>query len=353
MDESLLQRYISQQSAVWKALLDKRESLTAPFAVLEPKPDRVILIGSGSSHYAALMARPVLEQAFGVEVSCFVPSQEEQLIRCRAAHPLYIAVSQSGISTNTYTLIRSLRAQGYPVVALTEHLDSPVGKAASLAIPLLIGEERIGAKTKGVTATVLTLMLLGLSVCCDESYRTRLYAALDALIIQSAENLRRAQIWSRAHLEEVIPFRHLYVIAGNDGLGAAQEAALKLLETNYLPVSCYPLDEYIHGIQNALDGDACLICLLPPETHTERTRMLTLTAFARSVGAQCFLIAPGGAENDLTALNLLDTECRELRCLTYLPAAQTLAAVLSAARGIDTSRRRYPDFFARMGSKME
>ena len=90
MDESLLQRYISQQSAVWKALLDKRESLTAPFAVLEPKPDRVILIGSGSSHYAALMARPVLEQAFGVEVSCFVPSQEEQLIRCRAAHPLYI-----------------------------------------------------------------------------------------------------------------------------------------------------------------------------------------------------------------------------------------------------------------------
>ena len=177
MDETLLQRYISQQSAVWKALLDKRESLTAPFAVLEPKPDRVILIGSGSSHYAALMARPVLEQAFGVEVSCFVPSQEEQLIRCRAAHPLYIAVSQSGISTNTYTLIRSLRAQGYPVVALTEHLDSPVGKAASLAIPLLIGEERIGAKTKGVTATVLTLMLLGLSVCRDESYRTRLYRA--------------------------------------------------------------------------------------------------------------------------------------------------------------------------------
>ena len=83
MDETLLQRYIFQQSAVWKALLDKRESLTAPFAVLEPKPDRVILIGSGSSHYAALMARPVLEQAFGVEVSCFVPSQEEQLIRCR------------------------------------------------------------------------------------------------------------------------------------------------------------------------------------------------------------------------------------------------------------------------------
>lgn len=81
--------------------------------------------------------------------------------------------------------------------------------------------------------------------------------------------------------------------------------------------------------------------------------MLTLTTFARSVGAQCLLIAPGGVENDLTALNLLDTECRELRCLTYLPAVQTLATVLSAARGIDTSPAAVIRFFCPEGSKME
>ena len=34
------------------------------------------------------------------------------------------------------------------------------------------------------------------------------------------------------------------------------------------------------------------------------------------------------------------------------PRLQTLAAELSAARGIDSSHRRYSDFFSIMGSKM-
>lgn len=71
--------------------------------------------------------------------------------------------------------------------------------------------------------------------------------------------------WSHAHRNVFLPFRHLYVLGCGNSLGAAQEGALKLLETNYLPVSCYPLDEYIHGIQNALDGDACLCACCRPK----------------------------------------------------------------------------------------
>ena len=52
-------------------------------------------------------------------------------------------------------------------------------------------------------------------------------------------------------------------------------------------------------------------------------------------------------------LHLLHCGREELQPLEFLPALQVLAADLSAARGIDTSRRRYPDFFSLMGSKME
>ena len=217
--------------------------------------------------------------------------------------------------------------------------------------PSRIGEERIGAKTKGVTATVLTLMLLGLSVCRDETYRGDMLAALDRLCRDAEENLARARAWSQARLAELLPFRHLYVLGCGSGLGAAREAALKLLETNYLPVSCYPLDEYLHGIQNALDESACLLCLLPPEGE-DRSRMLRLADFARSVGARCALLSPDGSGEGET-LHLLHCGREELQPLEFLPALQVLAADLSAARGIDTSRRRYPDFFSLMGSKME
>ena len=148
-----------------------------------------------------------------------------------------------------------------------------------------------------------------------------------------------------------LPFRHLYVLGCGNSLGAAQEGALKLLETNYLPVSCYPLDEYIHGIQNALDGDACLLCLLPSQ-GPDRDRMLRLVNFSKSVGACCGLISPSDTGQP-DALHLLDAGEDALQSLEFLLALQTLAAELSAARGIASSHRRYSDFFSIMGSKME
>ena len=76
MKSTLLQEYIAQQPALWRALLDSREEITAEFSRRFGgfQPDRVILVGSGSSHYAALMARPVLEHAWGTEVTCRMPA---------------------------------------------------------------------------------------------------------------------------------------------------------------------------------------------------------------------------------------------------------------------------------------
>lgn len=352
MENTLLQEYIAQQPALWRALLDSREEITAGFSkrFWAFQPDRVILIGSGSSHYASLMARPVLERVWGVEVTCLVPSEAKDP-HLAAMRPLYFAISQSGVSTNTYELVRQLTDAGRPVIAVTEQADSPVGRAASLTVPLRIGTEQIGAKTKGVTATVLTLMLLALSVCQDDTYRRELSQALDQLCQHAQENLSRSSAWSRAHRDVFLPFRHLYVLGCGSGLGAAREGALKLLETNYLPVSCYPLDEYLHGIQNALDHDTCLLCLLPPQ-GADRERMLRLADFSKSVGACCGLISPDGA-GDPDTLHLLDAGEAALHSLEFLLSLQVLAAELSAARGIDTSRRRYPDFFSIMGSKME
>ena len=94
---TLLQEYIVQQPALWRALLDSREEITGAFARRfgDLRPDRVVLIGSGSSHYAALMARPVLERAWGAEVTCLVPS-EAAGTRLTGERPLYLAISQSG-----------------------------------------------------------------------------------------------------------------------------------------------------------------------------------------------------------------------------------------------------------------
>ena len=80
--------------------------------------------------------------------------------------------------------------------------------------------------------------------------------------------------------------------------------------------------------------------------------MLRLIAFARRTGAVCLEIDHAAAA-ERGALHLRGVSEDTLRSLHSLMAMQVLAAELSATRGIDTSRRRYPDFFSLMGSKME
>ena len=66
---------------------------------------------------------------------------------------------------------------------------------------------------------------MALSVCGDASWRTEMLAAMDRLCRNGEENLARAKAWSRARLEEILPFRHLYVLGCGSGLGAAREKA--------------------------------------------------------------------------------------------------------------------------------
>ena len=88
-----------------------------------------------------------------------------------------------------------------------------------------------------------------------------------------------------------------------------------------------------------------------PNVDTARWDGL-LAEFARRTGALCLLLSPDSA-GDPEILHLPDAGDESLRSLEFLPALQVLAAELSAARGIDTAQRRYPDFFSIMGSKME
>lgn len=69
----------------------------------------------------------------------------------------------------------------------------------------------------------------------------------------------------------------------------------------------------------------------------DRDRMLRLVNFSKSVGACCGLISPSDTGQP-DALHLLDAGEDALQSLEFLLALQTLAAELSAARGIDPYR---------------
>lgn len=356
---NLMRSYIEEQPALARRMVDGRSALCAGFlARFRDAPvRRIILFGSGSSNHAARMAKPILERALGVEVTPIVPTRIHELDYVPEEGLFWFAVSQSGISTNTYHLIRDLQARHIPVTAITGGHDTPIAQCADCSVALPCGEENIGAKTKGQVASALALILLGLEWgrargTCAPDFYDEMTAALSMLSDRMSENLRRSSAWCRTVLPSLANAPHLYVLSKGNAQGGAMEGTLKLLETIYRPVSYYEFEEFLHGIQNALDSSSHLILLMPDANDPDFDRALRLLHFARSVGAHCLAVSRGRETGLPNSLTLATAGCELLASLEYVLPLQLLSAELSAHCGIDTSRRRYPDFYTLMESKL-
>ena len=356
---NLMRSYIEEQPALARRMVDERSALCADFLMRfrETPVRRIILFGSGSSNHAARMAKPILERALGVEVTPIVPTRISELDYVPQEGLFWFAISQSGISTNTYHLIRDLQAKHIPVVAITGSHDTPIAQCADCSVELPCGEENIGAKTKGQVASALALILLGLEWgrargTCAPDFYDEMITSLSMLSNQMAENLYRSSEWCRKILPSLAQASHLYVLGKGNAQGGAMEGTLKLLETIYRPISYYEFEEFLHGIQNALDSSSHLILLMPDASDPDFARALRLLAFAQSVGAHCLAVSRG-RETDLPdSLTLETAGCELLASLEYVLPLQLLSAELSAYCGIDTSKRRYPDFYTLMESKL-
>ena len=68
--------YIGEQQEVLRHILHERKSCTADFAAYfqENAPDRIYLIGSGTSLNGALAAAPFMENVLGIEVTAHAAS---------------------------------------------------------------------------------------------------------------------------------------------------------------------------------------------------------------------------------------------------------------------------------------
>lgn len=85
-------------------------------------------------------------------------------------HPdtILIGISQTGKSTGTIDCIKMANNHNIKTIALSEATDSPLAEIANHVITMGCGNEDVPPKTKGFSATVLTLQLLILSLLQKE-----------------------------------------------------------------------------------------------------------------------------------------------------------------------------------------
>ena len=352
-----MRNYIAEESAVIRQLLDNREALLAPVlkAFAKKKISEIVLVGSGSSHNVGLIAQPYIEEATQTRVSVFTPSTINSKTRFHE-DSLFLFISQGGQSTNTIAAMEAVAAKHRGnLISITENAASNVAGMSDFHLKLPWERpETVGAKTKGVTGSVVMLMLLFASLAqagnkISQSEYDGLTDGLERFCEGQETNTARTKQWFERNRVELAASDYMLVISQDELTGVGQEIALKLLETIYRPVFAYDFEEDLHGVANSITPRNYFIFLEAGGKNRERIR--ALQDIIRGEGAKLYAFTDDTEAKGTNELSLLKTGNKYTDALNHLLAGQLLCAFLSEYCGINVNRSRFSGFGSIMKTK--
>jgi len=333
--ETMYDFYCSQPECL-KQILDNRKGIVGKFGAFyaEKKPDRVYLVGSGSSKNANNAAQAFMSHVLGTDVLVVIPSSPPVI---RGKNPLIIVTSQGGKSTNTFALIQDMRQKGYPIVTFTGSLDEPIPQAADLAIDVSVGDETVGPKTRGYTGTVLCLYLAALegglaSGALSQADYDKYIAFLDETIGYGAENQEKCLAFYNTHLEALKEARDFQFLGKGCAAAVGAEDALKVVETIFYPSTGHEFEEFLHGPTGAIAETSALFFFYTGDE--DGPRMENIAKIIRENTAKnTYIIDRTSTLEGEFVLSLKSGKCKYMSPFVDVFFGQLISALLPGAMG--------------------
>jgi glucosamine--fructose-6-phosphate aminotransferase (isomerizing) len=330
---------IAEQPDVLARLLDERATPIEAIAaeITQHRPRHVIFTARGTSDHAALYGAYLTEIRLGVPAGLASPSA----ITVYGARPdlrdcLVIGVSQSGGSPDLREVVRVAREQGALTLAVTNAPDSPLAQAAQLHIDVAAGRERAVAATKTYTAELLALLLLVEAVRGGGTVPAEERGALARLPELARRTLDDPAAGAAAARYR---FANRIVLTGRGyAYPTAREAALKLMETSYLPALAFSGADLLHGPLAMADPDVPVVAVVGAGPGGAAMR----DVLARVGERRADLLVVGPSDVDVPGTKRVPTPAVDERygaLLDILPL-QRLALALALARGEDPDAPR-------------
>jgi glucosamine--fructose-6-phosphate aminotransferase (isomerizing) len=211
----------------------------------------VTLVACGTSYYASLLGKYMIEQLAGIP--CEVDLASEFRYRQPIVGPrrIVIPVSQSGETADTLAALEEAKAQGARVLSICNVRESTIARASDDVLYTHAGPEIGVASTKAFVTQAVALYLIALKMgivrgkLSEEQIRARLHDAmrlprmvesvleLDGRLLEVARRYFKAQDFLFLGRGIMFPI--------------AMEGALKLKEISYIHAEGYAAGEMKHG----------------------------------------------------------------------------------------------------------
>ncbi|MEU3922830.1 SIS domain-containing protein [Streptomyces sp. NPDC029004] len=303
-------------------------------AIAARSPRFVLLTARGTSDNAALYAKYLLEIRLGLP--CGLTSMSTTTAygaRPDLTDVLVITVSQSGGSPDLVASTTAAREAGAITLAVTNNPDSPLAAVSEFHIDILAGPEKALPATKTYTASLLALYLFVEGLRGGDGAAAKVLPDLASQVLARQDEV--------GHLASRYRFAERMVITSRGyGYPTAKEAALKLMETSYIPALSYSGADLLHGPLAMVDNISPVIAVVTDGKGGEALQ--PVLDRLRGRGADLVVVGPAPQAEAASAGFVLPTEGvpEELQPILEILPLQLLAYEVTIARGQDPDAPR-------------
>ena len=257
--------------------LDKsRDEINIYNIPIDPlKIKKIRLIACGTAYHSCLMAKYWIEELTSIDVEADIASEFRYRKVKLNKDDLYIFVSQSGETADTYAALEKCKKSGVKTCGVVNVVESSIARLSDFVLPIHAGPEIGVASTKAFIGQMLVLFLLILKISKDRNDIDQKEFKKIIEDVKKIPNLIKLTLTKQNEIQEIA--RDFIDAKGTMYLGRgysypiAMEGALKLKELSYIHAEGYAAGEMKHGPLALIEDGMPIVVLAPKDRFFEKT----------------------------------------------------------------------------------
>jgi len=305
----------------------------------------VTLVACGTSYYASLLGKYMIEQLAGIPVEVDLASEFRYRKPIVGPKRIVVAVSQSGETADTLAAVAEAKSQGARVLAICNVRDSTITRVSDDVLYTHAGPEIGVASTKAFVTQAVALYLIALKFgitrgrLSQDEIRSRLHdlMRLPRMLSGVLELDQKIKKVARRYFKA----RDFLFLGRGIMFPIALEGALKLKEISYIHAEGYAAGEMKHGPIALIDENMPVVVIATQgELHDKLVSNLEQVR-ARD-GQVIAIISTGDLEIAEKANDVLEVEDlgEFLTSILVVVPLQLLAYHIATLKGTDVDQPR-------------
>ncbi len=306
----------------------------------------VKLIGCGTAFHSCLMGKYWFEELTNLDVDVDIASEFRYRKNKFKEDCLYIFVSQSGETADTYAALNLCKKNKVKTCSIINVVESSIARDSDFVLPIHCGPEIGVASTKAFLGQMLVIYLLCLKISIlmkdieREVYDKKIInlGLLSDLVKKTILDENQIRSISNTFAEA----KGSMFLGRGFSYPIALEGALKLKELAYIHAEGYPAGEMKHGPLALIEDGMPVVVIAPKDDYYKKTISNMQEVIAR--GAKVLLLTNKDvnqiiSENIWQTIKIETTNNDLYPFLTTIPL-QKLAYFTALKKGYDIDKPR-------------